>query len=122
MALSPMKLGQILGLQVQGDLGPMTCYTQKHKHRRSVVLFPKIWLSDPTTIKQRNHRDRVRQAATAWHALPPNERRNWLQAAKRLSLRANGYALWTYWHMIQLRAPIETIERQSGITLITGLH
>lgn len=117
-----MQLGQILGLQVQGDLGPMTCYTQKKKHVRSIVIFPKIWLSDPTTIKQQNHRNRVRAAAIAWHALPIGERRNWIAAAKRLSLRTNGYALWTYWHMIQLRAPIETIERQSGILLITGLH
>jgi len=122
MALAPMQLGQILGLQVQGDLGPMTCYTQKKKHIRSIVLFPKIWLSDPTTTQQTNHRNRVRAAARAWWQLPAAERANWIKAAKRLSLRANGYAVWTYWHMMQLRAPIETIERQSGITLITGLH
>ena len=122
MALTPIRLAPILGLQVQGDLGPMTCYTQKKKHVRSIVLFPKIWLSDPTTIKQLNHRNRVRAAAAAWKALPASERANWLAAARRLSLRANGYALWTYWHMTQNRAPIETIERQSNIILITGLH
>lgn len=122
MALSPQKLGQILGLQVQGDLGPMTCYTQKHKHRRSIVLFPKIWLSDPTTIEQTQHRNRIRAAAREWWTLAASERANWIAAAKRLSLRTNGYALWTFWHMLQLRQPIETIERQTGITLITGLH
>jgi len=122
MALAPQQLAQIIGLQAQGDLGPMTCYTAKKHHKRSIVIFPKIWLSDPTTNKQRNHRNRIRQAAAAWQRLPATEKTNWLRAAKRLSLRTNGVALWTYWHMIGIRATIETIERQTGIPLITGLH
>lgn len=118
MALSPIQLAPILGLQVQGDLGPMTCYTQYKKHKRSVVIFPKIWLSDPTTIKQANHRNRVRAAAIAWHGLTPSARANWIAAAKRLSLRTNGYALWTYWHMTRNDRMIETIQRQTGLTLL----
>jgi hypothetical protein len=86
------------------------------------VLFPKIWLSDPTSTRQLNHRNRIRRAARDWKLLPTHERNNWLTAARRLSLRTNGYALWTYWHLTQNRPPIETIERQSGIVLITGLH
>lgn len=118
MALSHINLAPILGLQVQGDLGPITMYTQYKAGRRSIVAFPKIWLSDPTTLKQLNHRNRLRNAATAWRALTPATRLNWKLAARKLSLRTNGYATWVTWHMMRDRDFITTIERQSGLTLL----
>lgn len=118
MALSHINLAPILGLQVQGDLGPITMYTQYKAGRRSIVAFPKIWLSDPTTIKQLHHRNRVRNAATAWRNLTPEVRLKWKLAARKLSLRTNGYALWVTWHMTRDRHMIATIERQSGLALI----
>ena len=122
MALSHLQMGSCLGISAQGDLGPMTCYTQRKAGKRSIVMFAKIWLSDPTTVNQLNHRNRIRQAAIAWRLLPEIERKNWQRAAAKLSLKLNGVALWTYWHMLRQRSKIETIEHQSGITLITGLH
>lgn len=122
MAISLIQTAVILGLQAQGDFGPWTCYTQRKGGRRSIVLFAKIWLSDPTTISQVNHRNRVRRAMAAWRALPVDERQNWQLATRRLSLNLNGAALWMYWHMRRDRRKLETIERQSQLTLITGLH
>lgn len=118
MALSVINLAPILGLQVQGDLGPITMYTQRKAGRRSIVAFPKIWLSDPTSIKQLNHRNRIRNAAAAWMNLSPTQKLNWKLAARKLSLRTNGYATFVTFHMTQDHDFVRTIERQSGITLI----
>ena len=117
MALSPVKSAAILGLQVQGDLGPFTTYTQFKGGKRSIVLFPKIWLSDPTTLKQLNHRNRIRAAARQWQRLTANDRLQWMTASRRLSFAANGYAIWTWWQMKRDESSLKTIERQSGITL-----
>jgi hypothetical protein len=122
MAKSHVQDGSIIGLNVQGDLGPITFYTQFKAGKRTIVGFAKIWLSDPTTLKQLNHRNRVRNAATTWNALGDHEKKNWQTACSRLSLRLNGYALWTYYQMTADRRSIVTIERQAGITLITGIH
>ena len=119
MAKSDVRSGSYLGFQVQGDIGPITYYTQFKAGKKTIVAFAKVWLSDPTTLRQLNHRNRVRAAAAAWKLLTPQVKADWQRACRKLSLRVNGYALWTFWHMIQDRSTIATIERQSGIQLLT---
>jgi hypothetical protein len=120
MALAHINLAPVLGLQVQGDLGPVTMYTQFKAGRRSIVAFAKIWLSDPTTLKQLNHRNRIRAAAADWQLLNNEERRIWQLAARNLGLRTNGYSTWVWWHMLRDRSSLNTIMRQSGIQLPLG--
>ena len=118
MALSDVQLGQILGFQCQGDIGPLTTYTQFKAGKKSIVIFWKQWLSDPTTLRQLNHRNRVRNAAAEWQQIPKWLRKDWQRAANKANLRINGYALWVYWQMIRNRSAIRTVELQTGITLI----
>lgn len=118
MAKSDVRNGSFLGFQCQGDIGPMTYYTQFKAGKKTIVAFAKVWLSDPTTVRQLNHRNRVRAAAKAWKQLATDKRTDWQRAARKCKLRLNGYALWTYWHMVQDRETITTIERQSGISLL----
>ena len=119
MAKSDVRNGSFLGFQCQGDIGPMTYYTQFKAGKKTIVGFAKVWLSDPTTLRQLNHRNRIRAAAAAWQRLTPTARLDWQRAARKCKLRLNGYALWTYWNMTQDRPTITTIERQSHIPLLT---
>jgi len=118
MATSPQGGTLYLGLQVSGDIGPMTCYTQLKSGHRSIVLYPKIWLSDPSSLRQVNHRNRVRTAANNWQRLQPADRMNWTRMAKKLSLRCNGYAVWVRWQLNKDRSEILTLQRQSNIQLL----
>ena len=68
--------------KAQGDLGPLTSYTNK----RGIVTFLKAWLRDPASPKQIAHRDRVREAARVWKLLCPGCRRRWKSPAKKPAL------------------------------------
>lgn len=112
--------------QAQGDLGLFTTYTSTKlsgrtngaKNRR-IIFFPKIWLSDPTSPRQQQNRNRWRAAATMWRALTPAERANWEASCRRLSMPLTGYNLFVYWRTNpDSAATLDTIQRQSGITLL----
>jgi len=118
MAIAADQLFLYLGFAAQGDLGPWTMYTSKAQGKSGIVIFAKAWLKDPTSPRQKAHRDRVRAAAQAWKALTAQQRKNWEAACKKLSLRLTGYNLFTHWHMVGDDTNIETVERQSGIPLI----
>ena len=114
MATSDYSLLQLTCLKIQGDFGPITTYTNK----KNKVFFPKIWLSDPTSELQKQHRDRIRSAASLWQLLCPCMRWRWERATKKLRLHLNGYNLWTFWVMTGDSDKIKTIERNSKLTLL----
>jgi len=114
MAKTTIDLLQFAALKIQGDVGPISCYT----NRLRKVFFPKIWLSDPESLKQKNHRNRVKLAARLWKLLCPCMRERWELATLELKLHLNGYNLWTFWTMTGDADKIRTIERQSGRTLL----
>ena len=54
-----------------------------------------------------------------WKALQPTERSNWETACRRLSMPLTGYNLFVYWRTAaQSTLEINTIERQSGVSLL----
>lgn len=106
----------LMGFAAQGDFGPYTMYTSAL--RGSIVIFLKAWLKDPTSPKQKAHRDRVREAAHRWKQLTKHERETWELATKRLRLGLNGYNLFVSYWMVPNYLVIQTIERQSGLTLL----
>lgn len=118
MALAPQQILFLTGFAVQGDLGPWTSYTATNRGPHGKVLFLKAWLKDPTSPRQKTHRDRIRAAAAAWKNLTQQQRENWERTTIVLSLRLTGYNLFTHWHMIGDDTNIETLERQSGIQLL----
>lgn len=100
--------------KAQGDVGPLTSYTNK----RGIVMFLKAWLRDPASPKQIAHRDRIRACAKNWKAAPIQTRQNYERATKKQSLYLNGYNLWVCASMNQTgRSAIATLERQTGLTL-----
>jgi len=114
MATRTNALLQLAALKIQGDFGPITAYQNKNKK----VFFPKIWLSDPASQLQIQHRDRIRSAARLWKLLCPCMRYRWEHATLDLKLHLNGYNLWTFWALTGQSEIIHTIERQSGRTLL----
>ena len=114
MALNPTMILQGMCLKAQGDLGPLTCYT----NRRQIVVFLKAWLRDPASQKQIAHRDRIRECARVWKLLCPGCRRRWEIASKKAGTKLNGYNLWVHWLMNGNDTQIEAVERQAGHTLL----
>lgn len=118
MALAPQQILFLCGFGVQGDIGPWTTYTATNRGPHGKVIFLKSWLKDPTSPRQKVHRDRVRAAAAAWQTLTPTAKKNWERVTLKLSLPLTGYNLFTHWHMVGDDSNIETLERQSGIQLL----
>lgn len=105
---------QSICFKSQGDVGPLTSYTNK----RGIVMFLKAWLRDPASEKQIAHRDRIRACAKNWKAAPKTTRQAYERATKKLSLYINGYNLWVCASMNQTgRSAIATLERQTGLAL-----
>jgi hypothetical protein len=104
------------GTNIQGDIDGLTLYVSS---RGKVVAFLRAPPDKPPSADQTTIRNRWRAAGSAWAALPEPQRRNWLSAARRTSLRITGYNLFVYWITTANDATIRTIERQTGLQLIT---
>jgi hypothetical protein len=117
MVLGKANIAYMLGFSAQGDFGWSSWYTRKNG---SKVCFAKYVLdgkrATPARIAQR---DKWRAAAAQWRLLSTEQKQNWQQAVKKLSIPATGYNVFL-WHQISANdAVIQTIERQSGINLIS---
>jgi hypothetical protein len=105
---------QSICFKCQGDVGPLTSYT----NHRGIVMFLKAWLRDPASPKQITHRNRIRACAANWKKAPKPTRDNYERATKKQSLYLNGYNMWVCASMNPTgRAAIKTLERQTGLTL-----
>lgn len=114
MALNPQKRPSILGFRPTGDLGPFTYYT---KANGTIVFFPRAPPKTPPTDRQIYQRDNFRLAAMSWKLLPQRTRAKWELATKILSLKLNGYNLWTWFYCSSDHTAIATIERLTGLDL-----
>ena len=103
-----------LGLKIQGDLGPFTCYTNK---RGLVVWFLKAPPQEPPSWIQTHERNMWRYVGWAWAALTRPQRDQWEQTARRARLRITGYNLFTYFQITDDEAVMKTVEHQTGLTL-----
>lgn len=110
------RLVAYLGFQPTGDLGPLTIYTNK---RGRTVSFPKAPPLEPATLFQKRQRLRFQFIAEGWQKLSQADKAAWELATKRLSLYCTGYNLFTWWHLKYDWPALNTIQRQSGITLHT---
>jgi len=109
------RLLSLLGLAFHGDVGQLTLYRRPD---RRLVMFKKTWPNKPPTGHQLAARDRFKIAAITWNRLSDAQRAQWRTAARRASLRANGYNLWTWWQLIQDEPAVRTLEHQTKTTLL----
>lgn len=116
MAHTPQtNLLTFLGTIIWGDLGDLTIY---RNYKGKMVVYNKTWPKAPQSPNQLLQRQRFTDAAEAWQDLTIQERETWELATKKLSLGLAGYALFVHWQTMGNEQAIQTIERQSGLTLI----
>jgi len=108
------KYISLLGLKIQGDLGPFTCYTSQ---RGRIVWFLKAPPKEPATWEQKMRRNVFAFAAQCWQTMEPETRQRWNEAARRANLRISGYNLLTYFISTDDREVLRTIMNQTGIVL-----
>lgn len=116
MAQRKTDLLFLLGFSTQGDLGPLTFYTNQ---RGTLVFYAKAPPLNPPSTLQKIFRQRWASIAMVWRSLTPQEKTNWETAVKRCSLCVTGYNLFVFWQSTQDDSYVKTIERQSGINLIS---
>jgi len=115
MARVDTRWFKYLGWNSQGDLGPLTMYTDK---RRQLIWFPKMPPLNPPSLRQTQWRERFRACGREWWELTTTQRKTWEQASQLARLRITGYNLFSYWILTQDDATIRTIESQTGLTLL----
>ncbi|HWN10119.1 MAG TPA: hypothetical protein VNO50_12785 [Pyrinomonadaceae bacterium] len=116
MVLGKADIAFMLGFSAQGDFGWSSWYTRKNG---SKVCFPKYVLDGkrktPARVAQR---DKWRAAAAEWRLLTQQRKKDWQAAARKLSLPATGYNIFLWYQISNNTAVIQTIERQTGISLL----
>lgn len=108
----------LLGFNLTGDFGGLTCYTTE---KGKVVMFPRAPPLNPPSDAQQLQRDRLTEAAHEWAQFSLATQQKWQQAARRASLRITGYNLFVYWWMSGDTAIIATIDNQTGLDLVSTL-
>ena len=109
------QLLSLLGFLIWGDLGPLSMYRSK---RGKIVVYAKTWPHKPPSPKQLEQRALWSAAAIAWNTLTDPQRQQWHLAASRASLCLHGYDLWMHWSLTADNSAIQTLERQTGTTLL----
>lgn len=103
------------GVRIQGDIGPITCYRSS---RRGLVWFPKAPPKCPPTDLQIDHRDKWKDIIENWTELPAATKENWERLTRRASLSLSGINLYIWWRCSQDDAIIQTLQRQTGISVL----
>lgn len=103
-----------LGLNLQGDIGPITFYTSA---RGKAVAFPRVPPLNPPTLLQEIIRERFRNAANQWRSLSPLQRSQWLELADACNLGITGFNLFTHFACTGNFDGLRPLEQEAGFTV-----
>lgn len=115
MALAELMQLRVIGFRIQGDIGPLTCYTSSRKQQ---VWFPRTPPDVPASRAQIAQRDKFRGAGFFWNQLDEHQKYAWQDISRRAHLRIHGYALYTYFLLTKDRYAIETLQEQTGVIVL----
>ncbi len=104
-----------LGLAIQGDIDGITCYRSS---RGALIWFPRAPPAKPPSQLQIDQRQKWRAILDDWNALPAATQTNWMAITQRACLSLHGLNLYIWWRCSQDDSIINTLERQTGITVI----
>ncbi len=107
----------LLGLQVQGDLGPWTIYTDRKGRKKWFLYSPP---TKPPTPRQITHRQRFKTAQANWSTLTKAEKENLELAVIRASLCMTGQNLFISAQLKHMNTSLQAIARQTKLTLPTA--
>jgi hypothetical protein len=108
------KLLSILGLRVQGDVGPWTTYTNR---RGRFVFYLHSPPKKPFTRRQLHQQAKLIIIARLWLTLTPADRRGWSAAADRANLRISGFNLFCFSYLKRDTTLARTIQTKTKINL-----
>lgn len=114
MKTSTDKMMLLMGLKIQGDFGPITCYTNK---RNQVVWFIKAPPRKPPSDQQILQRHQFIETAEKWEMIGKEEQQRWERLAQKAYLRITGYNLFMYWCLKGDLPAIVTVCGQAGMSL-----
>lgn len=105
----------LMGLQVSGDLGGITIYTDRFGKK---VAFPK---EPPKTIaskEQASLRKRFADAQKDYMILTVQQKKDYEDLARKTNIPMTGQNLWISVSMKGNISGLETLEDQSGISVV----
>ena len=105
---------QFLGLNVSGDLGAFTCYTDRFGKK---VWYPKAPPETPETPGQRRQRDRFAEAVANWSEADQATRDAYEAVSLAASLMMTGHNLWISLSFSQDAAALNTLCHQTNIAI-----
>jgi len=105
---------QLIGLQVSGDFGDLTIYTDRFGRK---IAFPKSPPKEPPSAKQVALRSAFKTAQASWSALTAAQKKTLEQACHKTSIPLTGQNLWIHSVLTKDNSAYLTIEKQSGLTL-----
>ena len=109
----------VLGVNVSGDLGPLTIYTDRFGKK---VGYPRSPPKEPPSDLQVFYRNRFRTAQQSYMLLTPSQKLAWETLIQRTSICMTGQNLYIH---IALKAAFDlltTLQRQTGISVIAPPH
>jgi len=113
MAYTPPKFFAFMGINMQGDLGPITTYKNL---RGKQIFYPKSPpLSAPSPL-QNLYRAQFRALAKTWLVLTNEEKANWEKVTKVNRIFANGIALFFWYCKNADGRRLKTFCRNAGLT------
>jgi len=114
-AQPPRPLLSLLGYVYWGDFAELTMYRSK---RGRLIVYKKSYPDKPPSPAQLADRANFAAAAQHWNALSDAERSAWTAAAQKTSLCMTGYNLYVWYHVTGDTSELETLQRQTGQTLL----
>ena len=107
---------QLMGIWVSGDVGDFTIYTDRFGRK---VVFPKSPPKKPASKAQISHRARFKTAQSAWNDLSDSDKARLEEATLKSGIVMTGQNLYISVAMKNDQTALDTVSRQTGISLPT---
>lgn len=104
----------LLGLQLSGDVGDVTIYTDRFNRK---VAYPKAPPKEPPSTAQVALRNKFRLAVLDWKSQTDQVKENYEDATKLTSIVMTGLNVWVSVALTHRVDLLRTLERQTGLTL-----
>jgi len=104
----------IIGLQVSGDVGDLTIYTDRFGRK---VPFPRSPPKQPPSIAQVQRRNQFRQAVQSYMMQTEQVKQQWEDITKKLSLPLTGQNLWISASFSQDSFALQTLNKQANTSV-----
>jgi len=104
----------ILGLQISGDVGGLTVYTDRFGKK---VAFPKSPPKEPPSDQQIHQRLKFQQAQKEWNSQTDQVKQDLESMCKQANVPMTGQNIWIHTAMTVDYTAYDTLQKQTGISV-----